>query len=65
MTRDLTKKNLKAGDVGTVVLVYKNGEGFEVEFMTLGGETFAVETLMKDDVRPISQREITHARAVA
>lgn len=65
LTRDLTKKNLKAGDVGTVVLVYKNGEGFEVEFMTLGGETFAVETLMKDDVRPISQREITHARAVA
>ncbi len=65
LTRDLPKKNLKAGDVGSVVLVYKNGEGFEVEFMTLGGETFAVETLMKDDVRPISQREITHARAVA
>ncbi len=33
--------------------------------MTLGGETFAVETLMKDDVRPVSEREITHARAVA
>ncbi len=28
LTRDLPEKKLKAGDVGTVVLVYKNGEGF-------------------------------------
>ena len=40
LTRDLPEKKLKAGDVGTVVLVYKNGEGFEVEFMTLGGGKF-------------------------
>jgi hypothetical protein len=65
LTRDLPEKKLKAGDAGTVVLVHNDGEGFEVEFMTLAGETFALETLMKDDVRPVRDREIAHAREVA
>ena len=39
LTHDLPGKKLKAGDVGTVVMIYKGGEAFEVEFMTLSGET--------------------------
>lgn len=65
LTRDLPEKKLKAGDVGTVVAVYKSGEDFEVEFMTLDGETFALETLHCDEVRPARDREIAHAREVA
>lgn len=56
---------LKAGDVGTVVLIHQDGAGYEVEFATLTGETLAVVTLSAEAVRPIGPREIAHARAVA
>jgi hypothetical protein len=55
-------QHLKAGDVGTVIHVYKKGEAFEVEFLTLNGETVAVATLEASQVRPVQKREITHAR---
>ena len=61
---DVESERLKAGDVGTVVHVYKKGEAYEVEFMTLNGETVAVTTLLASQVRPIEPREIAHARAL-
>ena len=36
---DLPKHGLRAGDIGTVVLIHREGAGYEVEFMTLAGET--------------------------
>ncbi|MBI1783539.1 DUF4926 domain-containing protein, partial [Candidatus Sumerlaeota bacterium] len=54
-------EGLEAGDVGTVVHVYRDGQAFEVEFTTLAGKTAAVVTLEADQVRPVGQREITHA----
>jgi hypothetical protein len=65
LARDIPEKKLKAGDVGTVVMVYNDGEAFEVEFMTLDGDTFALATLMAADVRPARGVEIAHAREVA
>ncbi len=65
LTHDLPGKKLKAGDVGTVVMIYKGGEAFEVEFMTLSGETFALETLRADEVRPARGQEVAQAREVA
>lgn len=65
LTRRLPELGLGAGDIGTVVLVHEGGRGFEVEFATLGGETYAVTTLAADQVRPIEPNEIAHARAVA
>ena len=62
LTADLPKEGLKAGDVGTVVHIHRGGEAFEVEFMTLGGETIAVTTVLASQVRPITNRDITHAR---
>jgi hypothetical protein len=47
------------------VHVHKGGEGYEVEFMTLDGQTVAVSTLLANQVRPIASREIAHARALA
>jgi hypothetical protein len=38
--------------------------GYEVEFMTLDGETVAVLSLSPDQVRPVARREIAHARLV-
>jgi hypothetical protein len=64
LTEDLADHGLKRGDLGTVVLVHAAG-GYEVEFMTLDGETLAVVSLFPHQVRPIGRREIAQARAVA
>jgi hypothetical protein len=47
------------------VLVHEGGRGFEVEFVTLDGETYAVSTISAEDVRPIERNEIAHARVLA
>lgn len=62
LTEDLPNESLKAGDIGTVVNVHDNSAGYELEFMTLAGETIAVVTLMASQVRPAAKREIPHAR---
>jgi hypothetical protein len=58
-------EGLEAGDVGTVVHVYRDGEAYEVEFLTLDGRTAAVVALEAAQVRPVGHREITHARQLA
>ena len=60
---DLPEFGLSAGDLGTIVLVHGN-EGYEVEFMTLEGETLAVVSLRLDQLRAIEPREFAHARAL-
>jgi hypothetical protein len=62
LKKSISKRGLKTGDVGTVVHVYEKGEAFEVEFLTLRGETVGVETLDASQIRPILKQEITHAR---
>lgn len=59
---DLPEHKLAAGDIGTVVLVHGEGRGYEVEFMTLDGETIGVSTLRADQVRQANADEIAHAR---
>ena len=58
-------EGLKAGDLGTVVHVYRDGQAFEVEFVMLDGQTAAVVTLEAKQVRPVKPREIAHARQLA
>ena len=58
-------EGLEAGDVGAVVHVYRDGQAYEVEFVTLDGRTAAVVTLEADQVRPVHKREITHARELS
>lgn len=65
LTVDLPEHGLRAGDVGTVVMVHQGGHGYTVEFVTLGGDTVAVVTLAGDRVRPIQPNEIAHARPLA
>jgi hypothetical protein len=55
-------ERLEAGDVGTVVHVYRDGLAYEVEFTTLAGKTAAVVTVEATQVRPVNKREIAHAR---
>lgn len=55
---DIPAEGLKAGDVGTVVHVYRDGLAYEVEFTTLAGDTAAVVTVETPQVRPVHKREI-------
>ena len=50
----LPSERLEAGDVGTVVHIHKDGEAYEVEFLTLDGNTAAVATLEASQVRQVS-----------
>ena len=65
LTEALPEHGLEPGDVGTVVMVHKGGQGFTLEFLSLTGETDAIVTVRSSAVRPIRRREITHVRAVA
>jgi hypothetical protein len=55
-------EGLKAGDMGTVVHIYRDGLAYEIEFTALNGDTVAVATVESSQVRPVHKREITHAR---
>ena len=62
LTQDMPDSGLTAGDIGTVIHIHSGGEGYEVEFMTLAGETVAVITLLPPQVRAISPRDLAHVR---
>jgi len=62
LTDDLPEYGLRAGDLGTVVLIHPAEAGYEVEFATLEGDTVAVVTLLASQVRPVRPQEIAHAR---
>ncbi len=61
---DLPEHGLKRGDLGTVVLVHDGGNGYEVEFVALDGESVAVVSLFTSQVRPIGRRQIAHVRRI-
>ena len=65
LTQDLPQEALVAGDIGTVVHIHQNGAGFEVEFMTLAGDTLAVTTLLPTQLRPIARRDVAHVRELS
>jgi|TARA_B100000315_G_C14252288_1_gene440308 hypothetical protein len=65
LMNDIPSEGLLTGDVGTVIHVYKEGEAFEVEFVTLGGETVSVITLPSSQVRAVDKRDIANARKLA
>lgn len=64
LTRDVPQQRLRKGDLGAVVLVHEDKAAYEVEFVTLGGDTLAVVTLPADAVRAATGHEIAHAREV-
>ena len=62
LAHDIEQYGLKQGDIGAVVHCYYKEKAFEVEFVTGKGDTIAVLTLTKKDVRPIQHQEILHVR---
>jgi Domain of unknown function (DUF4926) len=58
LRKSIPGQGLKTGDVGTVIIhVYEKGEVFEVEFLTLHGETVAIATLEASQVRPVQKEK--------
>ncbi|MBU2755204.1 DUF4926 domain-containing protein [Acidithiobacillus sp. CV18-2] len=62
LIKDYPAEGLVKGDMGAVVMVHEGGKAFEVEFVTLTGDTLGVLTLSADEVRPISARDVPHVR---
>lgn len=62
LAADLPAHELRAGDIGTVVMVHQGAQGYTVEFMTLSGKTIAVVTLPAAQVRQVRPDEVAHAR---
>lgn len=46
-------------------LIHQNHKGYEVEFITLEGETVVVISLFPSQIRMVQKREIPHVRLVA
>ena len=65
LTTKVPDEGLEAGDLGTVVHIHNGGEGYEVEFMMLTGETVAIVTLLAGQVRPLTRRDHAHTRELA
>ena len=64
LTTDIEEEGLKAGDAGTIVHMYPGGDAFIVEFLTLDGDTIALVDLLPSQARPVTNRDVTHARSV-
>jgi hypothetical protein len=65
LLKDIPEEGLAAGDVGTVVHIHRNNAGYEVEFMTLTGDTIAVASVAASLVRPVAARDVVHVRELA
>jgi photosystem II stability/assembly factor-like uncharacterized protein len=63
LTTGLPDYGLAVGDVGAVVHVYDGGRSYQVEFTTFDGRTVAVAKVSADQIRPLEDQEIHHARA--
>jgi hypothetical protein len=62
LTVDIPAAGLQAGDVGVIVHVHRNGEAYEVEFMTLDGSTLTIQTLEARQIRAAGNMDIPHVR---
>jgi len=65
LAHDIAEKGLRLNDIGAVVHCYPGGEAFEVEFVKGEGDTVAVLTLARADIRPIRASEIMSVRELA
>ena len=65
LTVDLPEVQLRAGDVGVVVMVHGEHEGYELEIFSADGHTLDVVTVEAEHVRPVNRRDVLHVRALS
>jgi hypothetical protein len=64
LTQDITEHGLQTGDIGMVVHIYNDHQGYEVEFVTLSGDLIALVSVYPSQIRPLERDEIATARRV-
>ncbi len=64
LTVDLPQYRLKAGDMGVVVMIHGDHEGYELEVFSADGHTLEVVTVEAEQIRPVSRRDVLHVRAL-
>jgi len=64
LTEDIPAEGLQAGDVGTVIHIHPDASAYEVQFMTFTGQTVSVATILANQLRPVTRRDLTHVREV-
>jgi hypothetical protein len=64
LTRDIPEHRLKAGDIGAVIDQSIEGDWYQVEFVTVGGDTLTIESLTASDLRLVTNDEIFSARPI-
>ncbi len=62
LNKDISEYNLKKGDLGAVVEIYRP-DGIEVEFIMGSGKTRALVTLKNKDVRSLSASDVLAVRS--
>lgn len=65
LARDFPEHGLVSGDIGCVMMVHEDGKGFTIEFVSLGGKTVAILTVVAAAIRQLGAREIAHVREMA
>ena len=53
------------GDVGVIIHIHPGGAALVVEFLALDGDTAAIATVLPSQARPVTGRDMTHARPLA
>lgn len=62
---DLPEYQLKAGDIGVVVMIHGDHEGYELEIFSADGHTLDVVTVEANQVRPVNIRDVLHVRQLS
>ena len=61
-TRNDDGELMRPGDVGVIVHVHPNHESYVVEYFGINGETVSTGTALPTQIRPVSSRDVLHAR---
>jgi len=65
LTEPIPSEGLDAGDTGTVVEIYNDGQGYDVEFFNALGDTVAVVTVFASQVRALASSDMKHVRVLS
>jgi len=64
LTRDVPEHHLFKGDLGVIVHVHDQ-DAYEVEFMTMSGQTVAVVTLESSSIQEVEHNMMPRVREIA
>lgn len=62
LTVDIPEQQLQVGDIGVVIMIHGNHDGYELEIFSATGQTLAVVTVEAEQVRPVHRQDVLHVR---